>query len=205
MSSVACCGGSIDSGIPTGTEVTVNGIKCYLAKSDVAHHKTIIIATDIFGYTLPNVRLMADRFALAGFSTYVPDLFKGREVPSLVAKEVDVLMCPLSSKEIGVLRKIWAVMRLLWYAVPFMIRNSHDKGVQVIHRVIQGLEESKERHKLFALGYCWGGSIVIRLAQDARLSGVVSVHPGPLQDNELNAMAVPALIQLPEHDPCHQA
>lgn len=45
--------------------------------SDGSKAKTVIFITDIFGYELVNVRLVADEYAAQGFHVVVPDLFEG--------------------------------------------------------------------------------------------------------------------------------
>jgi len=79
MSQIGCCGGHIDKGTPDGEIKTVAGVKCYQSKIEPSNTDTlIVIATDIFGYTLPNVRLIADKFANeTGILCIVPDLFQG--------------------------------------------------------------------------------------------------------------------------------
>lgn len=82
MSQIGCCGGVVDKGTPTGSVQTIAGIQCYLAEYSGDEKKNddvlIVIATDIFGYTLPNSRLIADGLANE-FKTkcVVPDLFQG--------------------------------------------------------------------------------------------------------------------------------
>jgi dienelactone hydrolase len=44
----------------------------------------LVIITDVFGWELPNARLMADSYAKNGVTCYVPDLHQG---DSLLAYE----------------------------------------------------------------------------------------------------------------------
>lgn len=74
MSSPCCVAGFVDSGIPTGSEQLVAGISCYVAAPETATTKAIVIATDVFGFKLPNVRLIADGYARRGFYCIVPNL-----------------------------------------------------------------------------------------------------------------------------------
>ena len=60
--------------------------------------------------------MLADRFAKAGFRCVMPDLFDGKEAPASLLADVKVLMDPPPAEGHGpsVLRKIWAVMRMIW-------------------------------------------------------------------------------------------
>lgn len=56
----------------------------YVSKpSDGSKAKTVIFVTDIFGYELVNVRLLADEYAAQGLYCLIPDILEGG---SLVAR-----------------------------------------------------------------------------------------------------------------------
>ena len=74
MSCENCKTGFKWDGSASGKETTLNNAKAYVTgdSKDVA----ILILTDIFGWTLPNIRLIADHFANESQATvYVPDLY----------------------------------------------------------------------------------------------------------------------------------
>ncbi len=75
----ACCSGTVDQGTPSGVESSVCSINCYTAGTLSLGNPVVVVATDIFGYKLPNARLLADKFAAKGFYAVVPDLFCGTE------------------------------------------------------------------------------------------------------------------------------
>lgn len=71
--SECCKAGFKWSGSPVGKESTIAGNKTYVTgdNKDVA----IMIIHDVFGWTLPNLRLIADHFAKeVGATVYLPDL-----------------------------------------------------------------------------------------------------------------------------------
>lgn len=73
MSCDACKSGFKWNGQSVGKETTLNKANAYVTgdNKDVA----ILIVTDIFGWTLPNIRLIADHYAQeANATVYVPDL-----------------------------------------------------------------------------------------------------------------------------------
>ncbi|KAL1919897.1 uncharacterized protein VTP21DRAFT_1829 [Calcarisporiella thermophila] len=61
-------------GNPAGKSIKVGGLDCYYAKSISPSDKGTLIFTDVFGLSVSNVKLVADRFALQGYPTFVPDL-----------------------------------------------------------------------------------------------------------------------------------
>lgn len=74
----ACCvGGFQHEGTPVGTVEIIAGHSCYVSIPSEPTDKIVVIAGDVFGYTLNNVRLIADQYAKEGFKTIVPNLFYG--------------------------------------------------------------------------------------------------------------------------------
>lgn len=74
MSCENCKTGFKWSGKATGTETTLNKAKAYVTGQEFSDC-AILIITDIFGWTLPNIRLLADQYAAETESkVYVPDL-----------------------------------------------------------------------------------------------------------------------------------
>jgi len=73
MTSDCCLKGFRWNGQPKGHETKVGGNDTYVTGSnpDVA----IIVIADLFGWTFPNTRLLADHYAEeANATVYVPDL-----------------------------------------------------------------------------------------------------------------------------------
>lgn len=84
----SCCGGFIDSGAPSGEETMVGGLLCYVSAPTIPNNgKAIVIASDIFGFSLPNVRLIADSYARRGFYCVVPSLYRN-PVPRNVMEDI---------------------------------------------------------------------------------------------------------------------
>lgn len=54
--SSCCVTGSLDSGQPCGAEVKLAGTPCYLAQPEQPNGCAVVIATDVFGWTLTNTR-----------------------------------------------------------------------------------------------------------------------------------------------------
>lgn len=71
-------------GASVGTETKLNNIPTYVTGDN--KDAAILIVTDIFGWKLPNIRIIADHYAKEACATvYVPDLF----VPNHTSSKVD--------------------------------------------------------------------------------------------------------------------
>lgn len=74
--SQCCLSGFKWSGTPSGKEDRLEAVSTYTAGS--SKDAAIIIIHDIFGWTFPNARLLADHFAEeANATVYLPDLSVG--------------------------------------------------------------------------------------------------------------------------------
>lgn len=76
--SSCCISGYLHTGTPKGTEETVHGLPTYVSPGKQADKcKTVVFLADIFGFQLPNVRLLADEWADQGYYVLVPDIYQG--------------------------------------------------------------------------------------------------------------------------------
>jgi len=74
MSFDCCKVGFKWNGTPVGQEGTLGQNKAYITGTN--KDAAVMIVHDIFGWTLPNTRLLADHFAQeADCTCYVPDLY----------------------------------------------------------------------------------------------------------------------------------
>jgi dienelactone hydrolase len=191
MTSISCCTGFIDRGEPKGTIEEISGVSCYMSISN--SEKCVIIATDVFGYTVPNVRLIADSFAEQGFTAIVPDLFKGGEIPPYLMNDLQVL------SQGTLLQRLFILPKVLYYFPSFMWYNSIGKGVDVIRNVANELKPKFKQ--LFAVGYCWGGSINTKLSHEDLFNGICCAHPGQLSiPSDIDAIKTPLYFVLPDID-----
>lgn len=136
---------------------------------------------DVFGWTFPNLRLLADHYAKEADATvYLPDFFGG-EVVSLEAfedpKKREALNLP-----------------------AFIGRNSKEKRFPEILACAKVLKS--EYPKVGAVGFCYGGWAVFQLGSDPGLLSCVSTaHPSRLDKSEIDRLAVPTQVLAPETDP----
>jgi len=67
-------------GTPVGYEEKLHGLDCYVSNPFEGESKaTVVIISDIFGWKLPNSRILADQYAKRlGMKVLLPDFFDGK-------------------------------------------------------------------------------------------------------------------------------
>lgn len=70
----ACCKSGFQwDGTPVGKETKLANLPAYVTGTN--KDAAVLVIHDIFGWTFPNIRLLADHYASeAGVTVYVPDL-----------------------------------------------------------------------------------------------------------------------------------
>lgn len=170
MTSLACCSGFLDSGIPQGKEEIIDQIKCYVAEPAIPSEHCIVIGTDIFGYTLPNVRLIADQYAKQGYKCIIPDCFNGTEIPA--DKLTDFKLATTGS----IMQRISAGTKILYHMPLFLLRNPVSQSLDRVEKVVTELRKTYK--KVGFQGYCWGGKVGILLGQKSIFDAMCIAHPG---------------------------
>lgn len=201
--SSCCLKGFKWDGAPTGREASINGQDCYVAGSnpDVA----IIVIHDLYGWTFPNVRLLADHYAAeVGATVYVPDLCVPSPTPPLPRNDL------LTSNSFGgvVLPPAIIDNPPEWDKLDlptFMARNSKQARAPEMAALAKFLRTQHRR--LGAIGFCYGGWAVFQLG--ARVAEgevplvdcISTAHPTFLEEEEMLRVGVPVQILAPERDP----
>lgn len=83
MSGQCCATGEIHQGKPEGRVSKIHGLDCYVAEppNGLEPKGVVVILPDIFGWTLPNTRIIADNYAKKGqWLVYVPEFMNGNEI-----------------------------------------------------------------------------------------------------------------------------
>ncbi|KAJ5382189.1 hypothetical protein N7517_000100 [Penicillium concentricum] len=191
MSISPCCiQGSAWEGTPSGRCSKLGNNDVYITgdNPDVA----ILFTTDLFGWTFPNARLLADYYATEiGATVYVPDFFGG-----------EILDFELLSNE---------QFHLIDLA-GFMSRNGRQQRESEIFECARLLKQQLGYQRVGAVGYCYGGWASFRLgAKEHTLAGqslvdCVSIgHPSLLTKTDIDEVAVPVQILAPEIDQMYSA
>ena len=187
MSYTPCCVKGFQwDGTPTGREDKLAGNDVYIAGSGTTDAAVLLIH-DLFGWTFPNIRLVADHIASeTGVTVYAPDFFGGLVLPFDKIKENRFAELDLPT---------------------IMAKNSRQVREPEIFAAARAL---REKHaKVGAVGYCFGGWAVLRLAakehQPPLVDAIVCAHPSLVTKEDILGVgpAVPVQVLAPEHDPAY--
>lgn len=190
MSVSKCCITGFEwHGTPTGRTGRVAGLDTYIAGSnaDVA----VLLVADLFGWTFPNIRLLADHYAREiGATVFAPDFFGGEVLPFdlIAADKFDQFDLP-----------------------GFLGRNSREIREPEIFAFARALKSEEHGFKkVGAVGFCYGGWASFRLGAkehaQAPLVDCVSIgHPSMTTKKDIDEVAVPVQMLAPEMDRAYTA
>ncbi|KAF3938843.1 hypothetical protein ABW19_dt0206597 [Dactylella cylindrospora] len=188
-----CIKGTLHEGEPRGVMRKIHGLDTYVVTpqpSETASPSTttttptapqnlLIIIPDAFGSTIPNIRLLADRYSTRTNTTvYLPDFMLSRPVPAwgLSIPMDDMLQNWTSPKSL--IMKPWYIFWTLWAMVPFMVVNRFSRSYGRVKGFFEKVRKEQEgggvdgdgegrrgrRRMVGAVGFCWGGKHVFLLA-----------------------------------------
>ncbi|KAI8810292.1 Alpha/Beta hydrolase protein [Cladochytrium replicatum] len=198
--SPCCVSGHLHSGTPKGIITKLGKLDCYIARSNPDGTPTegaVLLITDVFGWNLPNPRLIADCYAKdAGMDCYVPDFHSGFSLsPEMMSVFLDA---PKN-------RLYWGlqVLYFLPQFVSWVASHTDARSIPLFDHAIAELRETVGVKKLFAIGFCWGGRHVLLLGSGGKpkVDGVGSFHPGIRDSKEVSNLAVPTTFHLADNDP----
>ncbi|KAI2609071.1 dienelactone hydrolase family protein [Hypoxylon fragiforme] len=181
MSLSSCCLKGFEwSGTPTGKVSKLGANDVYIAGTNP--DAAILIVHDIFGWTFNNARLLADHYAReANATVYLPDFFGGWVVDPAPFIDGDF------SK---------------FDAERFRALNGRDVREPEIFAAARELRGTHK--KLGAIGFCYGGWAVLRLAAKEHtpplVDCVATAHPSLLTHKDIDDVAVPVQLLAPEND-----
>ncbi|KAJ4415724.1 hypothetical protein N0V85_002599 [Neurospora sp. IMI 360204] len=201
--SPCCLAGFRWSGTPLGTVLPspLPGTTNAVYKTGTNPRVAILFIHDVFGWTFPNVRLLADHYAAeANATVFVPDFFDGFVCPP-------ELLIQERRAEIDLKR--------------FAKENAREVREPEIFAFARALKSAEGGgfEKVGAVGYCYGGWAVFRLAaaehesEDSEGMGkklvdaVTAGHPSWLTKEDIEGVSknVPVQVLAPEFDPAYSA
>ena len=171
MSCPDCFKGAVHNhGTPKGDMVDLYGRRCYVspAPPGSTSSSTIFFATDAFGLSLVNNKLLSDTYAAeTGFKVVMPEIIPHGSAPISLMNYMDTLFVPVRWSDLfGQLRRAWNALRVIVIFVPFMIRSGPTKGVPAALDFARKLKNDLPvGAKLGIAGFCWGGYISTELCK----------------------------------------
>ena len=194
-----CVVGYTDSGTPTGSDIMLGGtINCYRAQSPIPTNKAVMLITDVFGHTLVNVRLMADKIAASGITVYVPDLQAG---DCLTPETWSPTL--LGIPDANLCTRAWMGTKF-FASIPSLIiwlgRHGEKETLPIIDRALDAIKELGA-NKIGVQGFCWGGKYSVLLGATDKVSCIIAAHPSGLtMPKHVIDIKQPALFLCAEND-----
>lgn len=158
--SSCCLSGAVHEGKPTGRVDTIGGLQTYIAEpKNGSTSKSVVFISDIFGWEFPNVRLLADEYALAGFYTYIPDFHEGDSLPLSFLQNVEP---PLKKQEqLSMTEKATNAAMIPTTLGPWLVKHREAVSRPLIDGFINTVRMTPGTNKTGAVGFCWGGRYAI--------------------------------------------
>lgn len=150
----------------------IAGLDTYQIGEKFGDEEIIVILTDIHGYKLPNVLLIADQLSeISSRQVLIPDILMGDPIKP--------------SDE----RHQW------------LEKHSSEITRPIVDSFLAQLTKEKSPKSLFGIGYCFGAKYCIQnLAKDGYFTAGAVAHPSFVSVEEVEAVTKPVLISAAETD-----
>jgi len=198
MSCSDCTAGNWLPGSPKGTEE--DGV--YLAKGSNqadTKDKAVVVLSDVFGLALPNPKIIADSIAeRTGFDVWVLDLFNGN--PPLAPGSLDSVSPRRAGEKVGLWKQIGLYLTVFAHIFGFIAARPSVVDPRTTEFLTK-IKAERGYKSIGIVGYCFGGSICIRIAQHDAVSSMVIAHPSQPTLTDIAAINKPVSWICAEDDP----
>ncbi|KAK5123950.1 hypothetical protein LTR85_002147 [Meristemomyces frigidus] len=205
--SACCLSGKIQEGKPKGREEEIAGLPTYVAEPENGDKtRTIVFLVDIFGWKLPNVRLLADEYAAAGFTAYIPDVHSGDSIDESFLQTVEP---PLPQREaLSLTERATSTASVGATLGPWLLKHREAVARPIIENFIDKVRYIPGTDKVGAIGFCWGGRYAILAAhkefssrEGRGVDAAYACHPSLVSiPADFEPVAVPLALALGDKD-----
>ncbi|KAF8476935.1 Alpha/Beta hydrolase protein [Kalaharituber pfeilii] len=194
---------SIDPSLyPTGEIIKLGNLDAYISRpAEPATAKLLLFLSNAAGVRAINNQAHADQFAREGFLVIMPDIFDGDPVPTTATfstEEMDKL--PLLDRiRLTTAEGIKRFIIDIWLA-----RHTAEKTMPLLERIMSAIKETypdNVENGMYAIGYCFGGKYVLKLAATDDIKAGALAHGTLVTLEDIKAVKQPVLLACVEEDP----
>jgi dienelactone hydrolase len=200
MLSKCCEQAFIWPGSPSGFETVLGGIPAYVSSGEPSKSRVILYLHDIFGWKLPNARILADMLAeKSGMRVIVPDFYRGETwVLEANVDQVRAQNLPPNDRFSHV--KPTDKLIVTSNALEFIQRFETESVLTEIDTVLEAIQTTYKPTAIFSTGYCWGGRYSLLLGRE-KVKAYAAAHPSLLTRKDAVNVSSPGLLLIPSGDP----
>ncbi|XP_073066114.1 endo-1,3;1,4-beta-D-glucanase-like [Primulina eburnea] len=161
----------LNGGSGGGSVLEMGGLQCYVSGPSDSK-LAIVLASDIYGYTAPNLRKLADKVAASGFYAVVPDFFHGD---------------PFDPTNPNKTKPVW------------MAQHDPIKAFEDTKPVLEALR-GRGTSAIGVAGFCYGGKVAVELVKCGIVQAGVLLHPSLVTEDDMKEVNLPLAILGAEND-----
>jgi dienelactone hydrolase len=139
-----------------------------IVSPNAALHVNALLMHTVFGWELPNTRILADEYAKAGFYCYLPDFFEGDSIPISFLQNVEP-----PAKEAEKLTMVDKAKNAALIPVtlgPWLAKHREAVARPMIDGFINTVRQIPGTNKVGVIGFCWGGRYAILQAHGTKMN-----------------------------------